>query len=108
MAVALKEATNGAAPAPGRFARSGHVEVHPDGVHVEATFVHPDIRLYAENGGLGIDPVGSLQMLLVAGIAASRNAGAYLLAEEAKQAAESLRTVLLSEAEGHIRTALRR
>ena len=106
MAIALR-ATDGPSQ-DGRFAATGHIEVDPDGVHVEATFVHPDIVSYAENGGLGSDPMGSLQSLLVAGIAASRNAGAYVLAEEAKQAAESLRTVLLSEAETHIRTALRR
>jgi len=108
MAVAVKAGVNGSAPEPTRFAATGSVEVDPDGVHIEATFVHPDIVLYAENGGLGADPLGSVQSLLVAGIAASRNAGAYVLAEEAKQAAESLRTVLLSEAEGHIRAALRR
>jgi hypothetical protein len=106
MAVALR-ATGGPFQ-DGRFAATGHIEVAPDRVHVEATFAHPDIVSYSENGGLGADPVGSLQSLLVAGIAASRNAGAYVLAEEAKQAAESLRTVLLSEAETHIRTALRR
>jgi hypothetical protein len=74
MAVALR-ATGGPFQ-DGRFAATGHIEVAPDRVHVEATFVHPDIVSYSENGGLGADPAGSLQSLLVAGIAASRNAGA--------------------------------
>lgn len=89
-------------------APSGHVEVAADGVHVEATFVHPDIISYAQQDGLGLDPVGALERLIVSGIAASRNAGAYAVAEEARQAAESLRAVLVSEGEGLIRAALRK
>ena len=89
-------------------APSGHVEIASDGVHVNAIFVHPDIVSYAQNDGLGLDPVGALERLIVSGIAASRNAGAYAVAEEARQAAESLRTVLVSESEGLIRTALKK
>jgi hypothetical protein len=108
MATPAKARADRAIPPIKLVAPSGYVEVDPLGVHVDATFVHPDIVSYAQNDGLGLDPVGTLQTLLVAGIAAARNAGAYAVAEEARQAAESLRTVLVSEAEAHIRTALKK
>src|SRR6266540_1981125 len=107
MATAVNQSTNGATSAA-HYAPTGHVEIDPVSVHVEATFSHPDIVLYAENGGLGLDPLASVQALLVAGINASRSAGAYALAQEARQAAESLRTVLLSESEAHVRSAVKR
>ena len=108
MATPAKARSDRAIPPIKLVAPSGHVEIDPLGVHVDATFVHPDIVSYAQNDGLGLDPVGTLQTLLVAGIAAARNAGAYAVAEEARRAAESLRTVLVSEAEAHIRSALRK
>jgi hypothetical protein len=86
----------------------GRVEVDPNGVYVEARFVHPDILSYAQNDGLGLDPLGTIQALIVAGIGSARSAGAYVVAEEARQAAESLRTVLVSESETLIRGALKR
>jgi hypothetical protein len=108
MATAVTERTNGAHSANGHYTPSGQIEISPLSVHVEATFVHPDIVGYAESGALGLDPLASMQSLLVAGIAASRNAGAYALAEEARQAAEGVRTVLVSETETYIRTALQK
>lgn len=108
MATPAKRPEDGvSAPIP-LHAASGHVDVEPAAVHVQATFVHPDVVAYAQNDGLGRDPVGTLQTLLVTGIAAARNAGAYAVAEEARQAAESLRTVLVSEAEAYIRSALQK
>src|SRR5713226_7162273 len=107
MAMAVTASTNGTTGTP-PFAPTGYVEIDPLGVRVDATFAHPDIVSYAQHGGLGVDAVGSVQTLLVAGIVASRNAGAYALAEEARQATESLRTVLGSEAEARIRAALNR
>jgi len=108
MATPAKKRADGAIPQITPASPNGHVDIDAFGVRVEATFVHPDVVSYAQNDGLGLDPVGTLQALLVAGIAAARNAGAYAVAEEARQAAESLRTVLVSEAEAHIRTALKR
>lgn len=107
MATPGTPSSNGASRA-GFYAPSGHVEIDDHAVQIDATFVHPDIVGYAENGGLGLDPLGSVQALLVAGIAASRNAGAYALAEEAKQAAEGVRTVLVTETETLVRTALQK
>lgn len=109
MATVLKATgTNGSSASAAFYPASGHVEVDSAGVHVDATFVHPDIVRYAEEGGLGLDEVGNMQTLLVAGIAASRSAGAYALVSEARQAAEGILTVLGSEAEGHIRAALKK
>ncbi len=106
MATTLRPSSNGATSAD--YAPTGHVGIEPLAVRVEATFVHPDIVGYAERGGLGLDPLASVQALLVGGINASRSAGAYALAEEARQAVEGLRTVLISETETHIRAALQK
>lgn len=107
MATAVKHSSNGSSSAQD-YAPSGHVEADSDGVLIEATFVHPDIVLYAESGGLGLDPLGSVQALLVAGINASRSVGAYALAAEAKQATEGLKMMLGTESEQILADALRR
>lgn len=107
MATPGTPSSNGASGG-GFYAPSGSVEISDHAVEIDAVFIHPDIVGYAENGGLGLDPLGSVQALLVAGIAASRNAGAYALAEEAKQAAEGVRTVLVTETETLVRTALQK
>jgi hypothetical protein len=107
MAKAMR-GTNGEAADVVLFGPTGQAEIDALGLHVHATFVHPEIVSYASNGGLGSDPIRGLQMLLVTGIAASQSAGAYALAAEARQATESIRAVLVSEAETHIRAALRR
>src|SRR6516225_1749250 len=82
MATTVKHSSNdrNGGSAAEHYAPIGRVEIASDGVLVEATFVHPDIVLYAESGGLGLDALGSAQALLVAGINASRSVGAYALA----------------------------
>jgi hypothetical protein len=107
MATTVKHSSNGASGA-GFYTPIGHVEIGSDGVLIEARFVHPDLVLYAEAGGLGLDPLGSVQALLVAGINASRSVGAYALAAEAKQATEGLRMMLGTESEAILRDALKR
>jgi hypothetical protein len=108
MATPAKVAENGAATHIRLIAPSGRVEIDPLGLKVDATFVHPDIVEYAESGGLGSDTLFGLQGLLVAGIAASRNAGVYALREETLRATEGLRAVLGSESETLIRAAFTR
>ena len=108
MATPAKKLENGDGRPLRLLAPSGRVAIDPLGLVVEATFVHPDIVEYAESGGLGSDPLFGLQGLLVAGIAASRNAGVYALAQEARHATEGLRAVLGSESEVLIRGAFKR
>lgn len=108
MATPAEAVVNGAAQRIRLIAPTGRVEVDPLGLRVDATFVHPDILEYAENGGLGSEPLFGLQTLLVAGIAASRNAGLYALTEETQRATDGLRAVLGSESEALIRSAFKR
>jgi hypothetical protein len=108
MAVAIKAETNGRGDEPRRFVPQGHVDVDPLRVLIEASFDHPDIVSYAQNDGLGLDPLGTIQALLVTGIAASQSVGAYALAEEARQATDALRALLGIEAEAMIRDILKR
>jgi hypothetical protein len=110
MATTVKHSSNdrNGGSAAEHYAPIGRVEIASDGVLVEATFVHPDIVLYAESGGLGLDALGSAQALLVAGINASRSVGAYALAAEAKQATEALKMVLGTESERILAEALAR
>jgi hypothetical protein len=107
MASTEKHSSNGASSAE-HFAPIGHVMIEEHGVAIDATFVHPDITNYAESGGLGLDELGSVQALLVAGINASRSVGAYALAAEAKQATEGLRIMLGIESEALLREAFKR
>lgn len=84
----------------------GKIEIDPFYVRVEATFDHPDIVAYAQNDGLGLDPIGTIQTLLVCGIASSLTGGAFALAHEARRANEGIITLLGVESETLIRSAL--
>jgi hypothetical protein len=108
MAIAIKNENNGSSEDPLRFSPSGKVEVDAFYVRVDATFDHPDIVSYAQNDGLGLDPVGALQTLIVCGIASSLTGGAYALAQEARRTNEGIITLLGAESEGLIRAALKR
>jgi hypothetical protein len=108
MAIALKADSNGKGEEPRRFLAQGHVDVDSFRVLIDASFDHPDIVSYAQDDGLGTDPLATIQALLITGIAASQSVGAYALAEEARQATDALRSLLGIEAETMIRDILKR
>lgn len=88
--------------------RPGIVEVTASGLRVDAILTSELLVDFARSGGLGDDPVQGFEDLCAIGVLASRTGSGHAVAAEVHRAEAALRTMLMSEAEQHIRTAIKR
>src|SRR4051794_32984425 len=84
------------------------VELTAAGLHVDATFSNEVLLDFVRDGGLGSDPVRQIEDFCVLGLLSSRAGAGHAVAVEARRAESALRELFLTEAEHHLRNALKK
>jgi hypothetical protein len=87
---------------------SGVVEVTAAGLRIDVVLKSETLVDFVRAGGLGSDPVRGLEDVCLIGVLASRTGSGHSIAAEVHRAESALRTMLMTEAEQHIRTAIKR